>query len=64
MVINMDKSNIILKNFSESDKTHITNLFPAHYLPISDGLKYLGFQLKPDCYRKEDWAWLIKKIEA
>eukprot|EP00253_Pinus_taeda_P031398 PITA_31398 len=26
--------------------------------------KYLGFWLKPNDYRKEDWSWLIANIEA
>jgi hypothetical protein len=26
-------------------------------------LKYLGFVLKPNDYRKEDWIWLLKKLE-
>eukprot|EP00253_Pinus_taeda_P030815 PITA_30815 len=26
--------------------------------------KYLGFWLKPNAYRKEDWNWLIAKIES
>jgi hypothetical protein len=64
MVIHMDNSNIIFNNCSDLDKTHIKNLFPTRYLSILDGLKYMGFQLKMNCYKKEDWAWLIKKIEA
>ena len=27
------------------------------------GLKYLGFQLKPNNYLKKDWKWLITKLE-
>jgi hypothetical protein len=26
-------------------------------------LKYLGFNLKPNDYKKEDWLWLLKKLE-
>jgi len=26
-------------------------------------LKYLGFHLKPNCYKKEYWSWLIAQIE-
>jgi hypothetical protein len=26
-------------------------------------LKYLGFYLKPNDYRKEDWKWLLKKLD-
>jgi hypothetical protein len=30
---------------------------------LEEGLKYLGFVLKPNDYRKEDWKWLLKKME-
>ena len=26
-------------------------------------MKYLGFYLKPNNYQKEDWIWLLKKVE-
>jgi len=28
---------------------------------IRQGIKYLGFQLKPNSYKKEYWKWLIAK---
>jgi hypothetical protein len=28
---------------------------------LDEGFKYLGFFLKPDRYRKDDWGWLIKE---
>jgi hypothetical protein len=31
--------------------------------PIEVGFKYLGFFLKPNCYIKTDWNWLVKKFE-
>lgn len=31
---------------------------------MDSSFKYLGFWLKPNAYRKEDWSWLIAKIEA
>jgi hypothetical protein len=27
------------------------------------GMKYLGFHLKPNNYKKVDWLWLIEKLE-
>jgi hypothetical protein len=30
---------------------------------MEEGLKYLGFHLKPNKYRKEDWTWLLEKLE-
>jgi hypothetical protein len=31
---------------------------------LDEGVKYLGFNLKPDKYKKSDWAWLIQKVES
>ena len=31
---------------------------------LEEGLKYIGFSLKPNKYRKDDWSWLIQKVEA
>lgn len=30
---------------------------------LQDGLKYLGFFLKPNAYNLVDWLWLVKKVE-
>ena len=30
---------------------------------LDGGLKYLGFYLKPNDYRKQDWYWLLEKME-
>jgi hypothetical protein len=30
---------------------------------LEQGLKYLGFFLKPNQYKKCDWQWLIAKVE-
>ena len=35
--------------------------FPCKIL--DEGVKYLGFFLKPNAYRNNDWSWLLKKIE-
>jgi hypothetical protein len=37
--------------------------FPFQHLDMSEGIKYLGFNLKPNSYGKEDWWWLVSKIE-
>ena len=39
-------------------------LFPYQQLPLEDGIKYLGFRIKPNCYKKEDWNWLLEKMES
>jgi hypothetical protein len=42
---------------------YITSKLPFQVLELDVGLKYLGFQLKPNDYRKTDWMWLIAKLE-
>ena len=37
--------------------------FPFLWVPLDDGLKYLGFFLKPNNYLKKDLVWLIEKLE-
>jgi hypothetical protein len=41
----------------------ITSRLPFRVFDLDEGLKYLGFQLKPNDYRKTDWLWLIAKLE-
>ena len=36
---------------------------PFHVGELDMGLKYFGFQVKPNSYLKGDWMWLIVKIE-
>jgi hypothetical protein len=31
---------------------------------MDEGVKYLGFHLNPNKYKKSDWAWLIRKVES
>jgi len=38
-------------------------IFPYLENPLDDGLKYLGFHLKPNFYTKIDWNWLLAKLE-
>jgi len=41
----------------------ICEIFPVPVLSLEEGLKYLGFTLKPDGYWKKDWMWLWKRID-
>jgi hypothetical protein len=41
----------------------LEQLFPMKIEPLDVGVKYLGFHLKPNDYKKDDWTWLIKKME-
>ena len=39
------------------------NLLDIKEMRLVEGLKYLGFMLKPLDYRVKDWSWLLKKCE-
>ena len=39
------------------------SILPFQVGDLDMGLKYLGFQVKPNSYLKGDWMWLIVKIE-
>jgi hypothetical protein len=63
MHINVRKYTLPVSNMSEEE----TNFYKLHLsFEVKDfdlGLKYLGFQLKPNCYLKSNWSWLITKLE-
>jgi hypothetical protein len=45
------------------DTNFYKSLFSFEVQDFDDGIKYLGFYLKPNCYKKYDWHWLIAKLE-
>jgi hypothetical protein len=63
MMINEGKSMIIYQHLEDEELEAYKAFFPFTTKGIDEGLKYLGFHLKPTCYRKVDWMWLIGKLE-
>lgn len=41
----------------------IVSHLPFETCKMENPFKYLGFWLKPQAYRKQDWNWLVAKIE-
>eukprot|EP00253_Pinus_taeda_P031126 PITA_31126 len=64
MQINSGKSQVCVAGYNRRECTRMSNLFPFQIQPLDSPFKYLGFWLKPDTYKKEDWNWLIAKLEA
>eukprot|EP00253_Pinus_taeda_P008007 PITA_08007 len=64
MQINSRKSQVCVSSFNRRECSRISNLFPYQMQPLESPIKYLGFWLKPDSYKKADWNWLIAKLEA
>eukprot|EP00253_Pinus_taeda_P017420 PITA_17420 len=64
MQINPRKSQIIVEDINRIEKEQCSFYFPFEMCNMVSPFKYLGFWLKANDYRKEDWSWLIAKIEA
>ena len=43
--------------------TRIKSFFPFQVQHIDIGFNYLGYYLKPNNYKKEDWWWFQRKVE-
>lgn len=42
----------------------IAHFFDVGTAHMDDGFTYLGYRLKPSCYRILDWKWIIDKFES
>jgi hypothetical protein len=47
----------------EVEMNFYRDTFPYEVKYLKSGLKYLGFQLKPNSYLKSDWLWILEKLE-
>jgi hypothetical protein len=63
MNVNLGKSTISCYRIDEEDRDYFLNLFPYKRVDMDEELKFLGFYLKPNCYLKQDWNWLLVKVE-
>ena len=63
MTLSEQKSTLTTFNLDEDIVRRLLTLVPFLVTPLDDGMKYLGFRLKPNCYKKEDSNWLVAKLE-
>jgi hypothetical protein len=63
MQINLQKSTLSLNRLTNKEVAVYRSFFPFYTIDFDEGLKYLGFYLKANCYRKEDWKLLIGNLE-
>jgi hypothetical protein len=61
MQINNSKSTLSTHLMDPEEVIFYKGLFPFVEKPLDEGLKYLGFHLKPNFYTKSYWNWLISK---
>eukprot|EP00253_Pinus_taeda_P021358 PITA_21358 len=62
LFINKSKSMLYHNDMDLDMVVWISQLFGIESAPISQGLKYLGFHLKPIGYSKHDWVWLTERF--
>ena len=63
MEINNGKYSLTTHMLRPEEEAELTRFFPFNTAGLDDGLKYLGFSLKANLYRKQDWYWLVRKVE-
>ena len=63
MVVNAKTSTLSAINLEEDEIQRYSALFPFDVKLLYEGLKYLGFKLKPNHYKREVWNWLLAKLE-
>ena len=63
MPCNNSKYTITIHGFSPHEPHFSMQWFPFSSVRFEDGLKYLGFHIKPTNYRVTDWTWLIAMID-
>jgi hypothetical protein len=63
MIINSKKSTLSLTRLDDSTTTLYKTLFPFPLQDLQQGIKYMGFQLKVNNYKKRDRSWLVSKLE-
>jgi hypothetical protein len=63
MDVNCQKSCFLVQNIDHILDQILKTTFNIQFVCIDQGMKYLGFFLKPNNYRVVDWNWMIQKIE-
>ena len=63
MDINIGKSMVIPYLLSTEQERVLKELFPFHTIDFEEAIHYLGFFIKPNDYRKRDWASLLEKLD-
>jgi hypothetical protein len=63
MEINEGKSSLTTNMLTKEEHLAFRKHFPFEENKLDDGLKYLGFFLKPNDYKKKDSKWILKKLE-
>ena len=61
MTINPQKTTLTSHTMEDLKIQRYSILFPFELIFLDEGLKYLGFKLKPNHYKREDWNCILAK---
>jgi hypothetical protein len=64
LVINVQKFVFLHFGVPLETLTILKDLYQYSFKELSVGFRYLGYFLKPDSYKVEDWQWLFEKFES
>ena len=63
MLISGRKHSFLDYGLEKCVRREVKILFPFDMKHLNMGLKYLSYYLKPNNYLKEDWMWLVRKVQ-
>ena len=63
MTFSPSKSCFRFWGLEENLLVRISELFLIKGESLDVGVSYLGFYLKPNCYLRLDWLWLVRKVQ-
>jgi hypothetical protein len=63
LCINWSKSIFYYSGIFGESLENLKVLFPHSFEELAKGFWYLGYFLKADAYKPEDWRWLLSKFE-
>lgn len=59
LAASFQKSTISFQCDDEFLLDQMVGLFPFKFSRLKEGIKYIGFFLKPDGYTKKEWRWVL-----
>ena len=63
MAFSPQKSMLLEARWRTEDLALLKEILPFDVKSVDVGFKYRGCFLKPNCYKKSDWYWLVRKFE-
>lgn len=63
MLISDTKSTFLEFGMEDPIIKEIKQFFPFEVKDLNQEFKYLGYYLEPNNYIKQDWMWLVRKVE-